>query len=224
MNYSIEKISTLTGCDLLLASAFRKKQLLERKRRNLGESIDAFQKRIDRLDKELAEVRSVLTVYTTAYNALPEGKYKIDMNLGVKRLELCKARLEKTTRTCNVHALLLKQFLYNKLDAQVSAMDRYIDAVEGKRASLKQVLLHVTYKAPAPALRPAAVRSISRFEKKYSSILIESASRLMSSSVPKEVEPGILTDFMGRRQKPGSEFLGSRLLFKCNEYSRHELT
>lgn len=163
MNYSLEKINTLAGCDLLVASAQKTKLLLERKRRSLGESIAAFGKRLDRLDKESAEVQVVLAAYTMAYHALPEGsKYKAAMNVEVKRLELREARLAKKALTCNARALLSKQLRYNKLDVQVSAIESYITLVENRKAALGKSTLRVTY--TAPALR-SPVRLRSRFEK-----------------------------------------------------------
>lgn len=185
MNYSLDKINTLAGCDLLLASAQQKKQMLERKRRNLGESIDNFRKRIDNINKESAEVLTMLAAYTTAYHALPEvSKYKIRMNVKVKRLELRMARLEKKAFTCNELALLSKQLRYNKLDAQLSAIDHYIATVENKKTVLGQALLRVTYKAPA--LRFPVIRTKSRLEKRL--------YQLISQKVTGQVRPaGILS-------------------------------
>jgi hypothetical protein len=198
MNYSIEKINTLAGCDLLVASAQKKKLMLERKRRNLGESIEAFSKRLDQLIRDLAEVQIVLTAYTNAYHALPEGcKYKASMNVEVKRLELRKARLEKRAFTCNVQALLSKQLRYNKLDAQVSAIESYITLVENKKTVLGQAILRVTY--TAPALRPP-VRLKSRFEKKVYKLISQKMANQFDTGRYLDGADGMLTDFIRRRE------------------------
>lgn len=144
MKYSFEKITTVAECDGLLAVAQKKKTRLERRRRNLRESIDAYGKRMDRNGQESALVQAKLEILTAAYHALPEGsRDKVCMNIEVKRLELRKALLEKKTLTCNVPALLARQLHYNRLDSQVSAIDSYIIAVQNKRTALSLAALQV---------------------------------------------------------------------------------
>jgi chromosome segregation ATPase len=164
MNLALEKINTLTGYDILLASAQKKKQLLERRRRNLGESIDTFRKRMDDLEKESAETQSILIALTATYNSLPEGsRDRVSMNVDIKRRELRQARLDKKAFTCNIRALLIKQLQYNRLDAQVLAIDCYIALLENKRMALRRVFSRVIHKASA--LRPPVVHLKSRFKK-----------------------------------------------------------
>lgn len=136
MDYSLEEISTTSAYDALLAMAQKKKQQLERQRRNLGELIGDFAERVDYLTRELAMVQSVLETFTTAYKALPEGKYKLDMNIQLTRVELRKARLENRARYCNVQSLLAKQLKYNRLGNQVLAIDRYIATLQSAKAAL----------------------------------------------------------------------------------------
>jgi len=143
MQYSLEKISTVQACNDLLTRAQQKRRALDRKRRNLGESIRVFRKRMDHIEKELVNVRSSLTALTTAYHAMPEGKEKAAIHVMVKRLELRQARLEKQAYTCNVAALLVKEMKYNALDSQVSAMDDYAAAVERLKTALGEPALRV---------------------------------------------------------------------------------
>lgn len=134
MNYSLEKISTAEACDALLATAQKEKESLERRRRNLGESIDNFDERTGDVGDELVSVQSLLQTFTTAYTALPEGsKDKVNMNLEIKRLEARKAQLDKTVIAYNVYSLLGKQVDYNLLDSQMPIIDAYIAAVQNKR-------------------------------------------------------------------------------------------
>ena len=144
MNYVLERISTVSACDVLLAGAQKKKQIIERRRRNLGESLDTFRKRLDQLGQESTEVQSTLAAFTAAYHALPEGRDKVDMNVKVKRLELQQAVLEKRARTYNVGALLDKELQYNSLDSQVSALEDYIVAIAQRRAALDTAVLYVS--------------------------------------------------------------------------------
>jgi hypothetical protein len=146
MNYSLEKISTVAGCDTLLALAQKKKQGLERQRCNLGESIGNFGERVDQLGSELASVQSLLKAFTTLYNTLPDGSMdKLSINVEVKRLEVREAQLYKMALTYNVRSLHTKQVNYNRLDGQVSAIDNYITAVQDKRMALGIATLHINY-------------------------------------------------------------------------------
>jgi prefoldin subunit 5 len=156
MRYSFEKISTAASCETLLASAQKKKQSLERKRRNLGESIDTFRGRMNQISKESALVQSSLEAFTAAYEALPDGKDRASMKVKIKRLELRQAQLEKKTYTCNVAILLVKEMKYNRLDSQVSAIDEYIAAVERTKTILGNAPVRVN--EGATVLRSPAAR------------------------------------------------------------------
>jgi len=144
MQYSLDKINTAEACDALLAQAQRKRRTLDRKRCNLGESIGNFRKRLNRIEKELTDVRSSIAALTPAYHAMPEGKEKATIKVMIKRLELRQARLEKQAQTCNVALLLVKELKYNVLDSRVSAMDDYIDAIERTQTALSQPVMYVS--------------------------------------------------------------------------------
>jgi hypothetical protein len=146
MNYSLEKISTVKACDAVLAWAQKKKQTLERRRRNLGESMGNFNERLDQLGSEQASMLSLLEAFITVYDALPEDSMdKINMNVEVKRLEVREAQLRRIALTCNVHSLLAKQVSYNRLDIQVSAIESYIITVQNKRTALNNAALHINH-------------------------------------------------------------------------------
>jgi chromosome segregation ATPase len=143
MNYVLEKISTVQACDALLAGAKKKKQNIERRVRNLGESLATFRSRIDQVHQESAQLLSTLEAFTDAYGSLPEGKDKVNMKIRIKRLELQQAMLEKKATIYNVGALLAKEMQYNMLHSQVGVLEDYITAVEQQRAALQAPALRV---------------------------------------------------------------------------------
>lgn len=158
MDYSLEKLTTVAECDALLALAVKDKESAERRRRNLGESIETFSKRLDDLNLELASVQLMLETFTPLYHALREGgKDKIHLTVAVKRLELRRAMLLKKALTCNVHALLSKQMRYNLLDRRVAAMADYITALQTRRTMLNVAPLRVA--RVVDLSRPAESRS-----------------------------------------------------------------
>jgi prefoldin subunit 5 len=136
MKYTLEKITTLQACDALLAGAQRKKQNMERQRRNQGEAVERYRQRMDQLHNESAQVQISLAAFTTAYDALPTGKDKANLKVKVKRLEAREAMLEKKAYTYNVASLLVRELRYNRLDSQVAALEGYIAAVRQRRAML----------------------------------------------------------------------------------------
>jgi hypothetical protein len=156
MKYVLERISTVQACDALLAGAKKKKLYLERRVRNLGESLVTFRKRLDQVHQESAEVQSSLEAFAGTYGSLPEGKDKVNMNIRIKRLELQQAMLEKKATTYNVGALLVKEMQYNMLDNQVSALEDYVTALEQQRVTLEAPALRIVQ--PAGLLRQPVAR------------------------------------------------------------------
>lgn len=136
MNYSLEKITTLEACDALLELANKDKETLERRRRNLDESIDTFDERTHDYGTELQSVETLLDTYSGAYDALPEGKNKMTIFLEIKRLEARKAQLDKSVIGYNASSLIGKQVDYNLLDNQVPVINAYITAIQARRTAL----------------------------------------------------------------------------------------
>jgi hypothetical protein len=136
MNYSLERISTVTACDALLILAQKDKESLERRKRNMGETIGNFGARTSEIADEVISVQLLLQTYTTVYVSLPEGKEKADMFLEIKRLETRKAQLDKSVISYNSHSLLGKQVDYNLVDSQVTIVDAYIAAVQNRKIAL----------------------------------------------------------------------------------------
>jgi len=161
MRYSWEKINTQQAYDALLVQAQVKKQRLERRRRNLGEAIEVFRRRLDQHSQEWVQVQSALTAFTAAYEILPEGKDKATIKLKIKRLEVRLAVLERKAFTYNVGALLARQMKYNLLDNQMSVMEEYITSIKRRRAALSQIAIRPVQTV---FLRPPVVRENSQPE------------------------------------------------------------
>ena len=189
MTYSLEKIDTTAACDMLLTLAYNQKEKLERRRRRLGESIADFAKRVNHIGSELVSVQLLLKLFTAAYDILADGKYKLNLNIKIKRLELRKTQLDIKAMRCNVQALLAKQLRYNKLDSQVAAIDRYIAAVQLRKTAL--------YNAP---LRVSAAVEENLLEN------LSSLSKFQSRATPKRVvKMGVRLWSLQNSRIPGNE-------------------
>jgi hypothetical protein len=138
MRYSLERIGTVQACDTLLARAREKKQSLERRRRNLGEKIDIFRRRMDKIYREMEVTRVSLDAFTAASLAMPDGKHKMSMVIKVKQLEIQLIVLQRKALVYHVNALLDKEVKYMMLDNQVLVMEQYIATVETRSATLSQ--------------------------------------------------------------------------------------
>jgi len=144
MNYSLEMITTVADCDALLQAAGEDKENLERRRRNLDESIGNFGERTHDYGTELHSVITLLDTYQAAYSALPEGKNKMTIYLEMKRLETRKAQLDKSVTSYNASSLIGKQVDFNLLNNQVPVVDAYITALQARRAALAAGNLRVS--------------------------------------------------------------------------------
>jgi hypothetical protein len=136
MDYALEKLATVAECDALLALATKDKANMERRRRNLSESIATFGQRTGDYGTELQSVETLLQTYSAAYDVLPEGNNKMTIFLAIKRLETRKAQLAKAVTGYNANSLIGKQTDFNLLDSQVPALDALIAAVQVRRAAL----------------------------------------------------------------------------------------
>jgi hypothetical protein len=137
-----------------LAKVEKKKQIFERRRRRLGESIDIFRAHVNRIIEESLVVQLSLKVFTAAYPALPEDRHKAVINLKIKRLEVRQARAEKKAYTYNAAALVAKELKYNELDSQVAVLARYIITLKQRKIALSKT-----------AQRPPVSRQILSFGK-----------------------------------------------------------
>ena len=137
-------ITTAAQCDALLALAEEDKENLERRRRNLDESIGNFGERTQEYGTELEAVATLLQTYAIAYDALPEGKNKLTIYLEMKRLEAKKAQLDKSVTSYNANALIGKQVDFNLLDNQLPVIDAYITALQNRRTALGGGTLRVS--------------------------------------------------------------------------------
>lgn len=139
MQYALDKISTVSAGEALLAPARKKKQALENKALNLAESINAFRAHMDDIAQEEAIVQTLLKAYTQAYNALPDGKDKVNLNVKIKRTELRQARADKRTFTYSIEKLLAKQLRYNMLRARIAIIDTYLTELQNHIEALRNV-------------------------------------------------------------------------------------
>jgi predicted nucleic acid-binding Zn-ribbon protein len=144
MNYSLEMIDTVQGCNTLLVQAQRRKQKLEHKRSNLGEKIDLFRRQMDKIDQEIELTQTSLAAFTAASVAMPEGKDKMNMVIKVKRLEVQHVVLKNKANSYGLNALLAKEMEYVALEGQVSVVEQYIIDIETRIATLGQPGLSVS--------------------------------------------------------------------------------
>ena len=137
-------ILTVAECDALLQLAGEDKENLERRRRNLDESIGNFGERTHEYSTEMQAAITLLETYSAAYGALPEGKNKMTIYLEMKRLEARKAQLDKSVTSYNASSLVGKQVDYNLLDNQVPVINAYITALQTRRTALGGGALRVS--------------------------------------------------------------------------------
>lgn len=144
MDYSLEMITTVAECDALLLQAGEDQETLERRRRNLDESIGNFGERTHDYSTEMQSVITLLETYTLAYDALPEGKNKMTIYLEMKRMETRKAQLDKSVASYNASSLIGKQVDLNLLTTQLPMLMAYIAALQARRTALGGGTLRVS--------------------------------------------------------------------------------
>jgi len=143
----------------------KKKLYLERRVRNLGESLVSFVSVSTSSTRSPWRIQSSLEAFTGVYGSCWKAGIKVNMKIRIKRLELQQAMLEKKAITNNVGALLVKEMQYNRLHSQVSALEDYVTAVEQQRVVLEASTLRVvqsTVLLRQPIASPAFIQPVLR--------------------------------------------------------------
>ena len=191
MQYSLKKITTVEQCDTLLTKAEKKKRNLERRKRNLGESLDTFRARLERMNEEALVVTVSIDAFTRAYHALPEGKYKADMLVKIKRMEVRQASVDLKRLTCNVATLLVKEMKYNTLDSQAAALAEHIAAVKYLRMTIGKRALRISRKSASTPVTEEQ-RTLDQVPQAYSDLTTSPLSMAASHSSGVKLPNGIV--------------------------------
>ncbi|WP_281297427.1 hypothetical protein [Flavobacterium limnophilum] len=136
MSYSIDKITTVADCDLLLAWAAKEKADLNFKKLSEERLTNNYSNASIEIDAELQSVLTEIAATETIIATLPAGNSKEDAVKKKVRLEYKKFLLENRKESYGVVALLEKELDLTKVTLELAEIDAFTDAITTRKGVL----------------------------------------------------------------------------------------
>lgn len=136
MNYSIENLTQIADCNVLLAWAAKEKAELDFKKLSDERLTVRYTETSQELNAMLQGVIAELSASETIIAALPEGPAKEDAIDKKIRLEYKKFLLETRKESYGTVALLEKEMDLGRINQELEEVDVFIAAIEARKATL----------------------------------------------------------------------------------------
>lgn len=136
MSYSVNKITTVADCDLLLAWAAKEKADLNFKKLSEERLTNNYSNASVEIDAELQSVLTEITATETIIATLPAGTSKDDAVKKKVRLEYKKFLLENRKESYGVVALLEKELDLTNVTQSLAEIDAFSAAITTRKEGL----------------------------------------------------------------------------------------
>lgn len=136
MEINTSLLTTVAECDSALDNLNAEKTQVERRLRNLGESLESRSATTIEVGQGIASVQAVIAGYEAALQVMTDEKAKRDLELKVEREETRLKALQNRQASYNAVSVLQNEVDYNQLEAQIPVLDDAISKVELQKASL----------------------------------------------------------------------------------------
>ncbi len=134
--YSLNKITTVADCDVLLSRVIKEKSDLLHKHYTIERIAVTFGSTSAEIEAILQGVNIELNANQTIFSTLPEGPSKEDMEKKIRRLEYKKFLLEERKENYGSVALLEKELELERLNKEIDEVDAFITTVTDHKATL----------------------------------------------------------------------------------------
>jgi hypothetical protein len=136
MSYSVNLISTVADCDLLLSLAAKEKSDLDFRKLSQDRQRSSYAETAVEVEAELQVVNTELSAITTVIANLPDGQTKDDNITKRKKLELKQYLLTEKKDNYGAVALLEKELTLARIDKELTATQEFSTALEARKATL----------------------------------------------------------------------------------------
>ena len=136
MNYSVQNLTQVTDCDVLLTWAQKEKADLNFKKLSEERLTTKYSETAIEVDAVLQGVIAELSAVDTIIAVLPEGPTKDDTINKKTRLEYKKFLLETRKESYGTVALLEKEMELARVIQEIEEVDAFIAAINAKRTAL----------------------------------------------------------------------------------------
>ena len=137
MDYSVQNLTEVTDCDVLLTWAQNEKADLEFKSLSDSRLITKYSTTSIDIEATLQGVNAEIEATVTIIAALPEGPSKTDAENRKYKLEYQKFLLENRKANYGFVALLQKEVELIRVEQEIGAVDSFISAIRDRRSQLE---------------------------------------------------------------------------------------
>jgi hypothetical protein len=134
--YSLNKITTVADCNVLLTWAEKEKSDLTFKQLSVERVTVNYGSTSIEIDAVLQGVNIELNANQAVFATLPEGPSKEEMEKKIKRLEYKKFLLENRKESYGSVALLEKELDLERINKELDEVDVFITTVTAHKATL----------------------------------------------------------------------------------------
>ncbi len=137
MTYSVQHLTQVADCNVLLALAAKERADLDFKRISEERMTVKFTQTSQEIDAELQGVTVEIAATETIISMLPEGPAKEDAIDKRTRLEYRRFTLENRKENYGTIALLEKEMDLSRTVREIEEVDGFINAVDARKAAIE---------------------------------------------------------------------------------------
>ncbi|RBW57583.1 hypothetical protein DS884_11050 [Tenacibaculum sp. E3R01] len=136
MELNLKLLTTKTECDAAIEITLVEKTLLERRLRNLGESLDDKTVRTTAVKEGIISVKAIISGFESALAVITDAKEKRNLELKIEREETKLKSLENRNANYSSVNVLEDQIDHQQLEAQVAILTEAVTKIETYKATL----------------------------------------------------------------------------------------
>ena len=136
MNYTVQNLTQVADCDVLLSWAQKEKADLTFRKLSVERLTDRYAEASVEVATQLQGVIAELVAVDSYIAILPDGPIKDEAVDKKTRLEYKKFLLEGRVESYGVVALLEKQMDLGRVEQEIAEVDAFVAAVEARKAAL----------------------------------------------------------------------------------------
>lgn len=136
MNYSVQNLTQVADCDVLLSWAQKEKADLTFRKLSVERLTDRYAETSVEVATQLQGVIAELAAVDSYIDILPDGPIKDEALDKKTRLEYKKFLLEGRVESYGVVALLEKEMDLGRVAQEIAEVDAFVAAVEARKAAL----------------------------------------------------------------------------------------
>ncbi|WP_412476409.1 hypothetical protein [Flavobacterium sp. TBRC 19031] len=136
MNYSVQNLTQVADCDVLLSLAQKEKADLTFRKLSVERLTDRYAETSVEIATQLQGVIAELAAVDSYIAILPDGPIKDEALDKKTRLEYKKFLLEGRVESYGVVALLEKQMDLGRVEQEIAEIDAFMATIEARKAAL----------------------------------------------------------------------------------------